>query len=203
MPRPAIVFVNAQPRAGKDTLADALVDSMGFIKMRQAEPIRRALAGFFDLPISTIDEIVDNHKGKSLESLYGAEIRDLMIDFSENWAKKKMGTTIFGRLFTRKLDRFITMNKSVVVADAGFDHETDPVVKAFQDRACILLVRLFRGPVEMEKWDSRHRLDPKRWGIDSIDIHNDGTRQDMQSEAVRRVRNWYELKLSSYVDGDR
>ena len=193
MSKPALIFVNAPPRAGKDTVAAALAESLGCVPVKFAEPIRRAIAGFFDVDMSEINEIVENHKGRSHPLLFDAEIRDLMIGLSEGWAKPRMGDRCFGRLLARKLDLIVYSGRSMVVSDAGFETEVDPVVEEIgPPRTHMLLIRLFRGPLEDEKWDSRKRLDAARWpGMASIDLHNDGTIQELKENAVRQVVAWY------------
>jgi len=203
MQKPALVFVNAPPRAGKDTAVANVLVADGYVKHRFAEPIRRALAGFFNLPRSTIDDIVENHKGKSHPALHYAEVRDLMIGISEGWAKPRMGRRVFGHMMAHDLDQYATLKRSVVVPDAGFDEEVDSVVEAVGHKFHMLLVLLHRGPKEQEKWDSRKRLDPKRWGMNWIEIHNDGPLYNTQRQVTTEVRYWYNQTVEAYADADR
>lgn len=203
------VFLNGPPRSGKDSLADALTYSLGFEKRRFAQPLRDAIAAFFGLSTDEIDNIVETQKGHPSPALYGAEIRHLMIELSERWAKPHICDDVFGRRFLRSyLEEYDPLSKHrarIVVADTGFPRVELPALinqRLGNDHFLVVRIRRegcvwdSRGPIPTKDeiaWDDPEVRD--RWSfvehLDFIDIDNSElSLEQYRLSGVNMVEAW-------------
>jgi hypothetical protein len=167
-----IVFINGPKGSGKDTAADEIVRSFSARKYGMKYPIRDAIRGFLD-----IDDLRDYNaffesreaKDKPANVTFGLTPREMLISFSEDWAKQKFGDDVFGRLAVRRLSGPVGVDITAI-SDIGFRSEMVPVIDRFGADNCFL-IRLYR-PGHDYAGDSRGYVDPEGLGINYIDIHN-------------------------------
>lgn len=148
-----IIFLNAPPRAGKDTGARAIIaelraaaradgkepsasysDIVG-LAHELKELTHRAYG--MDVPHDFFEKI----KGERLPAFQGRTPREAYIHFSETVMKPNFGQDIFGRLFLGRLARLKALgdDRVIVVPDSGFASEAAPIIEEFGVQNVLLL----------------------------------------------------------------
>ena len=174
-----LILISGPPRSGKDTLAKWLSNTVDYKLMKFAEPIERALRGFFGLDYHEFAKRREDLKDDPWPLLQGKSFRQCMQSFSEDWAKQ-YGQDIFGRLAAYRVrrDKDEGFNK-FVFSDCGFTAEIVPVLRHFLTEE-VVLVRLFR---EGCSYDGDTRSYPNLAmlpaDLDVRDYHNNGTEDDL------------------------
>ncbi len=205
----ALILLNGPPRSGKDTVAKILWEAFeADYSFRFANPLRKAIAAFLGVDMfgwgdHHVCEWFGDLKGKRTELTFNAEVREMMIDLSERWAKPLMGDDVFGRLMVRTLSQHIVLPDIITIADAGFSKEVLPVVHEFLGKIPILLIHISRDGCE---WDSREpfptmdqEADPTLWWwikkVDHISIDNSElTKEEFEESAMNMVEAWMNSK---------
>lgn len=114
-----IILVNGLPRAGKDTLADYLVEKYGFTKMSFAEDMKNILCRTFNI---TREEL-DYFKNENIELLYENNLkcinfRELLQRFATEGMKPVFGNSVWADILYNKIKNSEHIN--IVVPDFRF-----------------------------------------------------------------------------------
>jgi hypothetical protein len=125
-----IIGLSGYARSGKDTAADRLVDSHGFVRYSFAAPMKEAM--YILNPIVGSDGI-GSFKYKNLVDTYGLdkakesypEIRRLLQVFGT-----EVGRNMFGENFWVDLALNQINSKNSVISDVRFKNEADAIKKA-------------------------------------------------------------------------
>lgn len=199
-----VVFLNGPPKCGKDTIATHLVPYFAFQKMKQAAPLKRAVAGLLDMTVEAVERHKDaefqilRHEQRGPDGSHGTPsydygppdtIRGLLIHISEKLLKPLYGNTFFGRIAARELQR--SSYSLIIITDTGFDDECDPIIRAVGKSNTILL-RIHRANCTFEG-DSRSYLGDIAGK--NIDISNDGTIPECIFRCAAAIRNHFGLTL--------
>ena len=125
-----IIGVSGWARAGKDTVADHLVDNFGFVKMSFAEPMREALirlnpmirVGGHPTELASAVRLMgwENLKGES------PDIRGLMQRLGTEVGREMFGETFWIDLALSRVEP----GMNVVFADCRFVNEADAIKAA-------------------------------------------------------------------------
>lgn len=155
--RAYVVLVNGAPGAGKDSVAVRVATQFKHrdilaIPMKFASPIKGAVAELFRLGGREYEHFFETPEGKAEKSerFFGHTPRDVLIDFSERWAKELFGKEVFGRLAIqriraymeqRQVTEFFTRAEPVVFvfSDCGFQAEVDVVIQAIGPQNTVLI----------------------------------------------------------------
>jgi len=157
--------LNGPPGSGKDALAEYVANNhIEFCVMSFKGPL-------LDF-VSSLGVDVDNEgayrawKNSTIDDLTEITGRQLMIDFSEDFFKPRLGKDIFARLL---LDRARREGENhVIVPDGGFNEEIDCLCS--QGNVSVHLFHLHR-PGKTFEGDSRKYLT----GYPYTEIHNNST----------------------------
>lgn len=186
---PHFVFINGPAGSGKDTLANLIcAQEPSAYKEGFAEPIREMIYSVFfpemvlERPFDLSDQTI---KSKSILSLAKIEpqfdpdfdptVREAMIGFSEDFMKKKFGTSIFGRLLWNRCCEQSVFYEHFIISDSGFLDEAKFIISKVGADACHL-IRLHRRGCSYSG-DSRGYISLE--GVQTLDLHNDGAPDDM------------------------
>jgi hypothetical protein len=92
-----LVGIHGKAGSGKDTIGNILAGQFDFAIRSFAEPIKRTLAAFLDVPVSKMDD--REWREKPLDDLYyGKTPRELMQTFGTEWGRNHIGQDIWIRL---------------------------------------------------------------------------------------------------------
>jgi hypothetical protein len=161
-----ILFLNGPPRAGKDTVGNALrMRFPGCEVAKFAGELKDAVHRAFNLNVPT--DYFESRKDQPCPEFFGQTPRAAYIAFSERFMKPLYGQGVFGRLLVQTLQGMEEAGvKLVAVTDSGFREEADEVLKVYPEA---LLVRLHRAGTSF-MGDSRSYI---QLGIEAVDMHND------------------------------
>lgn len=188
-----VVFFNGPPGSGKDTAADLCVKVFNARKYAMKAPIRDAIRGFLDIDdLRDYNAFFENRDAKDTKSVVtlGDTPREVLISFSEDWAKRRYGEDVFGRLAVRRLSGATGVNLTAV-SDAGFTAELALIVRRFGAENCYL-VRLYRETCSFVS-DSRGYVDPAVLGVRYVDIHNKFDLETFRMQITAVVRKALDL----------
>ena len=152
-----VVILNAPPFAGKDTLADLMVETMFASKKEFKTELYKATAEFFNLPLATTIEACTDRSGKDKASclfkLGGVNLspREALIHTSEAVYKLRFGEDYFGKEAAKSLQPGL----NVFSDGGGWWNELAPVV---QESHKVLICRLHRKGFNFDN-DSRNYYD--------------------------------------------
>lgn len=182
-----IIFLNAPPRAGKDTMADImcrLVPGMSNFKMSAV--LKTAVADLFALDHPRHQWCEKNKDTKS--KMFGHEpeytYREVQIMLAEEFMKENFGKEVFGKIAVRRLSGIVD-KQHFVVSDVGFDYEVVPIIKAMASKHAIHLVKIERDGCDFSK-DSRDWIHGVDLGIREHTIHN---RHDLEIYE-EQIKKW-------------
>lgn len=175
-----VIILNAPAGAGKDTIADLIVQQYQYVKLQFKEELYKELAGFYELPIEVIVDVCSDREKKEAPCDYfgGLTPRQALIMMSEDIVKPQKGKRYFGEQLAKAAHDF----PFVIVSDGGFHEE----VQAVQDEHDCTVVRLngrgtFIG-------DSRKYLDRaylKRGSVYDVQLVDD--RPDLAVQEIMQL----------------
>lgn len=185
-----VVFLNAPPRAGKDSLADYVVAQRPFYAMKFAAPIRRAVRAHWNLSDEEVADFEAN-KDEPRPLFNGDSYRQVLIDYSEGYVKPYFGQRAFGAQAVR--DARAAGDRPIIFSDAGFTYEEQAFIEGYGViDTHYLIVRIVRPS---SRWDSRHRLreiDFQQYApcIQFVDLMNDRSLPEFLNDGLRVIDAW-------------
>jgi hypothetical protein len=174
-----LILLNGPPRSGKDTAGRILHEVLGYPLHKFTEPMDRALPAFVGITPERWAFLREHAKDKACEELGGLLPREVLISFSETWAKPLFGRDIFGQLMRRSLQA-----QPAILTDCGFRREVECVVPDYPPEE-VLLLRLHRPGCTFSK-DSRAYITLADLGVRELDLENHGTLAAFD-EQIRRL----------------
>lgn len=179
-----IVFINGPKGVGKDTIGNLLAENFSGTTLKMARPIKEMLRVVFALNDDEYNYFVEGSgKDVACDRFFGYSPRSLMIDFSEQWAKRLFGQDVFGKLWLHNQSQ---IKPICFVTDTGFGAETHPITSHFGPQNCAL-IRLHRLGLGYQD-DSRGYVELN--GILACDISTDTTIKETFNNAIQFVHNF-------------
>lgn len=176
-----IVFINGPPRSGKDTLAGLLMRSIGRGRVYKfTTPMDIAIKSTFNIGHDTWLRMREADKDVRQPCFNHMTLREVMIDFSEQFMKPNFGPMIFGHLAVEHLRDAQGNSQAVFISDSGFVDEALPVAVYFGWNNCVQLI-LEREGCSFEG-DSRSIWQHDK--IKQIKISNNHTPRHLQTMAT-------------------
>lgn len=137
------IFLNGPPSSGKDLAAIILRNMLDNKRpklpatipfrvdlMKFADPLKQAVHALYGVPYSCEyyeKEFGNEWKDKPQVEFYGNKPRDEYIALSEEFAKVRHGSSIFGRIAARRCQLSKQQN-TFIFSDSGFVEEAIPVI---------------------------------------------------------------------------
>lgn len=179
-----VILLNGPPRCGKDTAGEILARHGAYVTKfakRLKEMVHRAFGVVEDTRCPAPHYAFETEKDEPQEEFYGATPRNAYIHFSEGCLKPLLGERIFGELVAEELGELELCTARpvnlVAVTDSGFKAEAEVLIEKHD---CVL-VRLHRDGCSFDG-DSRGYLALP--GVETHDIVNDGTIEDLERKLV-------------------
>jgi hypothetical protein len=114
-----IIGLCGAARAGKTTVANLLVDALGFEEVSFAGPIRSFVRNMLDVDAATFDHLKDVP-----HPLLGDKTpRFAMQTLGTEWGRTTLSPTLWIDLCAAKVRRLAACGKHVVISDVRFDNE--------------------------------------------------------------------------------
>lgn len=149
-----VILINGPPNCGKDTAATVLDNyinnkyTQGKLiphrtkKMKFAAPLKKAAHELYGIPYSCeyYEEKYGNEwKNQPQPEFFGEKPRDVYIDLSEKFAKKRAGgETHFGKIAARSI-RLEKSANCFIFSDSGFDREAEPIIECAEISNVVVL----------------------------------------------------------------
>lgn len=129
-----IILVNGPPGSGKDHFykyIDLCHSNINPYHFKFAQPIRDFLKAVYDFTDEDIIFYKDIKHPK-----YNKSIREIMIDFSENFIKKLHGSYFFADQCANSVLDFIEDldSPTIILTDCGFNYEVQRFIDIIQER---------------------------------------------------------------------
>lgn len=193
--KPRIILLNGPAGSGKDSIGKEILNQgLTYSKIRKfAEPLKRAVSAFFNLTPAEYDFYFETYEGKNTRSyrFFGLTPREWLIKFSEDYAKVNGGKDVFGVLLADEIEKdFKEGYETIIVTDSGFQDEALALLRKFDGKADVLIVRLHRNGYTFAG-DSRGYITFKDFVVFNpmeLDIDNDS----MLSDAVYKIESYYD-----------
>lgn len=152
-----LVLLNAPPGAGKDTIANRVVELTGCHKGQFKDHLYVATAVLFNVSLNEFVKVATDTelKEKPCKALGNISPRQALITVSEKMIKPAFGKSYFGNVEANKLG--FRAEKGVVYADCGFIDEVAPLVRIMGPENTYLIKFTRKGHTDFEG-DSRDWL---------------------------------------------
>lgn len=178
-----IVLICGRRLSGKDTLADMLVERMGYVKMHIAAPIKDAVGSLFSL---THDQLHGPLKD-AVDPAWGVTPRKIMQIFGTELMQHRLSEYLpaVGRTFWIRLliDAARNAKQNIVVADVRFLHEIVELQRAFPNK--VRVVHIVRHKQERLPEDAHEsECASEHLPVDAR-IDNNGTLEELWDAATR------------------
>jgi hypothetical protein len=189
-----VIFVNGPPGSGKDLVGEILKRHSfrnELMQFKAAEPIKEAIAAFLDIQynhLEAIKELPVREANPALDS--DVTIRQLLIEFSEDFVKPRFGEDIFGKMLANKIRRVETMNVEryvknlCIVTDAGFHDEVATCIRALRPHGYTFSLWQMHRPGHDFTGDSRSYLDEVE-GVEAIMVGNNETIVELSKKVIK------------------
>ncbi len=168
-----IILLNAPKFAGKDTIADILVEKYGYRKYQFKERLFEIASALSGVPKGDFKKLYEDRsfKEEPNATCFGMSTRELFIDISENYCKPRFGRDYFGVVAARALDaEYIANGGNYVFSDSGFPEEALALGKHFGNKN-IKIVRFTRPGSDSFAGDSRSFIDLNEFGVHTTPIY--------------------------------
>ena len=166
-----LIGIHGKPRAGKDTIANRLVNKYGFLRYGPGDPVKRATAAMFDVELDNFyhDDLKDSHN-----DYWGISYREMAQKVGKESSRDVFGEDFWMRHVEKKLLSLPDEIPGLVLADIRYANET---VWVRQRGGMILFVeRTNRPRAANEQHAAEQSLDPS---LADVIIPNNGTVQDL------------------------
>ena len=180
-----IILLNGPPRSGKDTAAHIILRNFKpWSEYKMSLPLKAGLREFFAID-REMHRSVEEHKEDEIDLFFGYSYRQMQISLSEDWAKAKFGTHIFGSLAVRAIK---ARSSNVVISDCGFEEEIVSIRNAFPGN--VLLIRLHRSGCDFSN-DSRGYIPDGVIDEHLVqDINNAYDLEMFEVQVIKALRKW-------------
>lgn len=185
---PKIICFNGPPYCGKDTAVKALwMAHETSTPLKFAGPLKAAVAAAFSLTAREQTFFFETPaKDVAVDRFFGKTPREVLISFSEEWAKPLFGEDVFGRWAAQRIEGELRRFDTILVSDCGFQSEFDVMVETF-GVSSVLLAEIQRPGCSFTN-DSRGAIDPR--GAFHVVLHNVGTLGEFEAQ-VHGVAQWF------------
>ena len=123
MTRPRIVGIAGHAGSGKSVVADYLMESYGYQRVKLAGPLKDALSAMG----LTEREIEGDLKETPCDLLCGKTPRHAMITLGTEWGRDMIGPNLWTNTWARKASKLLEQGFHVVCDDVRFPNEADAV----------------------------------------------------------------------------
>lgn len=156
------VILNGPPGAGKDTIADLIVEKEGFVKHQMKAILYQHTADYYSIPLFIFEAMATDRQFKDRPTVMLQRLtpRQALIQVSEKVYKPRYGLDYFGQAAAKACTD--QNSRFTVFSDGGFDEEIEALQEVFD---VVLIVRLHREGYTFEG-DSRSYLTNWRHVID-------------------------------------
>ena len=127
-----LIGLTGRAGCGKDTIADFMVDTMGFIKVAFADPIRDGIKAMLGI---TQDDISNRANKEATIEWLGCSPRHAMQTLGTDWGREMIHPDVWLRITARRVQKLMALPDShhvagVVISDVRFENEADWVRSA-------------------------------------------------------------------------
>lgn len=130
-----VILINGLPRAGKDTVADFLVENFNYVKSSFAAPMKNIIANTFGITLEELDTFKNNTDEYGVEikvypnnqpqqTIKYTNFRDILRLFGTEGMKPEFGNDVWSDLLYNKVQK--SENDLHVIADYRFMCEYQP-----------------------------------------------------------------------------
>lgn len=181
-----VVLLNAPPHAGKDTVADRIVELCGSAKGQFKDHLYVVTSVVFGVNHQWFLEIATDEELKEIphQALGGVSPRQALITVSEDCIKPVFGKSYFGNIEAGKLGG--RLENGVVYSDSGFVEEAAPLI-SLAGAENVFIIKFTRKGADSFEGDSRDWL-PRIEGVSVMQTANNGT----VDEIVNRIFEFVE-----------
>ncbi len=184
-----VVFLNAPPGAGKDTIATTISNKYNTVKIEFKDPLFKIAAGVMGMNFCDFNDKYKDRAWK--ESVYeplGITVRQLMIKISEEWCKPSFGKDFFGNNAANRIDMKLFNECGYIFSDCGFIEEITPIANKVGKENCVILQFTGQGSVDFTG-DSRNWIDGTHIGVKTVrvGISNDIPINDFVKEICKTL----------------
>lgn len=122
-----LIGITGRAGTGKDTTADFLVETHGFVKIAFADPLRDGVKAMFGLS----DEDLNNRAKKEAQiDWLGCSPRYAMQTLGTDWGREMIHPNLWLNITRRRVDRIMAMSpcqniNGIVISDVRFENEAD------------------------------------------------------------------------------
>ncbi len=190
-----ILLINGPAGSGKDSIAKQLFPNpakQGVLFEKLALPIKHAIAAMFQLSPDDYQLFFESpEKDKESPLFFNKTPRQVLIAFSEIFAKPQIDHNVFAELFCRRVDWAAKVNpklRLVVVTDCGFKDELDYIVSKYGSKN-VGLARLQREGYTFTN-DSRNYITPDSPLDFYVSLDNNGTLEDAATALYNPLKEW-------------
>ena len=185
-----VVLLNGPPKSGKDTIADALVQSVGPLwsaNYKLSSVLKATAKAMFSLSDTQYKalERPENKDKKGTAKSYGVltnkSWREVLISLSEDYIKPTYGKDFFGCAAAKALNTFSSSGYShVFISDSGFREEAETLV-TMCPTCNFTLVRLHRAGTNFSNdsrsyWPNQTQVETHAVPLmNEIAVFNEGT----------------------------
>lgn len=163
--------------AGKNTVADILVEDYGFQAISFADPIYRAVSEITGLPVSHLQD--RRYKEKPIGWL-GSSPRELLQTLGTEWGRKMIHENMWIVVLLNKIGEIKEQGGDVVVTDVRFDNEATALTLAGGD-----IWQVVRpGVADVAEHESENGISPE---LVDVVINNDSSVAYLRERVVREM----------------
>ncbi len=180
-----VIVLNGAPGAGKDTFRDLLANYADFQKVDYKDILfNELLNGVGSVKTQWwLKNYKPGFKDEPQDELNGFSMREILINFSENYIKPMKGTNFFAEEMVYKITQ--SPSKTFVIADIGFQYELDALTN--EEWFDVTVLRIDKQGCDFEN-DSRCHLSYDKIGY----INNYDTIDDLKAQA-KFVKDYLKL----------
>lgn len=187
-----IIFLNAPPGAGKDTIAMTMRELYDVNIMSFKTPMFAIASAMVGLDMDTfMMNYHDREKKENPSDVFlGMSARELLIAISEEFCKPKFGSDYFGVVAARAMNSHTLKHDGYVFSDCGFDEEVVPIANKFGKENCIVIQFTGQGRYNFAG-DSRNWLSEDSHGIQTICLdcpNQDCTAEDFVAYLIDQMK---------------
>lgn len=187
-----VVLFNGPPGSGKDTLAKELNVELGLYEKKAichkfAFAIKKPLKEMFNLSDEEYDFYFESPEKDKPQAKFDFKTpREVLISFSEKWAKPLFGQDIFGKIAGQYItDKYLKSKDFVIFSDCGFNEEVKGLTK-YVGSANVMVFSILREGYHFSN-DSRKIINSNDAGVQVFIVENNKTPIEVIRERVLPV----------------